>query len=496
MFEILTEEQKRIVNAQDSVIIAESRAGVGKTFTAVAFAKARPNKKILYLTFNKSMQEEAKREFKNIDNVTVLTIHGLAYRSVGYKYKNKLLTSGSYTIKDLNDDLDLQDYTHASILLHHWNKYLTSDYMTLKDYCNEHIKNKKTYNDTLFYIEKLYKEKANPSSDVKVEHNFYLKEFLLHGFDKVNEFNVLLADEGQDFSELAQYIFINSEMEQKLILGDSAQSINSFAGAINALSNVEGVRYSISQSFRIGDLNSYICNMLFLDYTDDKEFCIIGANDNQKTFPFSPAIQPQDLPQSAIISRTNAVVLANAIEMAKLGKYLYFIGGIEGYKLDFYLKMWYFACGLEQRDDTFKKYKNYKELVEYAEEAEDVELLTAINVIKRYNRNLPDYVKMIKEQTVKKEKEANVILSNTHKMKGYTATVPLFLSNDFINPEELDWTMEGMNFDEAPQEQKDKFYKEIKEEINLLYVALTRAKSDLYLSPDVTKYCIKKGLFK
>ena len=73
--------------------------------------------------------------------------------------------------------------------------------------------------------------------------------------------------------------------------------------------------------------------------------------------------------------------------------------------------MWYFACGLEQRDGTFKKYKSYKELVEYAEEAEDVELLTAINVIKRYNRNIPDYVKMIKEQTVKKEKHPYVWLA-------------------------------------------------------------------------------------
>ena len=179
-----------------------------------------------------------------------------------------------------------------------------------------------------------------------------------------------------------------------------------------------------------------------------------------------------------------------------LGKYLYFVGGIEGYKLDFYLKMWYFACGFEQRDDTFKKYKNYKDLVEYAEEAEDVELLTAINVIKRYNKNIPDYVKKIKEYTVKKEKDANVILSNAHKFKGGTVTVPLFIANDFINPEELDWQRQGMNWNNAPEEQKNRFYKETKEEINLLYVALTRAKSDLYLSPDVTKYCIKKGLFK
>ena len=151
----------------------------------------------------------------------------------------------------------------------------------------------------------------------------------MSGFSTVNEYNVLILDEMQDSSTVMQHIFINSKVEQKLALGDSSQSINSFAGAINALENIEGTKYPMSQSFRIGELNSYICNMLFLDYTDDKDFCIIGANENQKTFPFSPAIQPQDFPQSAIISRTNAIVLANAIEMAKLGKYLYFIGGIE-----------------------------------------------------------------------------------------------------------------------------------------------------------------------
>ena len=492
----LTDEQQAIVDATDHIIIAEAVAGSGKSSTAIEFAKARPDKKILYLVFNKSLQEESKKLFKGMDNVDVLTNHGLAYRSVGYKYKNKLLTSGSYSAKDLNDDLDLQDYSHANTLNYHWGRYLLSDYITIKDYCNEHIKNKKTYNDTLFYLEKLYKLKANPMNDVKVEHNFYLKEFFMSGFDTVNEYDVLILDEFQDSNYVMQYIFTNSKCKQKLALGDSAQSINSFAGAINALENIEGTRYPMSQSFRIGSLNSTICNMLFEEYTNDDKFCIVGVNDSQKTYPFSPAIQPQDFDRCAIISRTNAVVLANAIEMSKIGKYLYFVGGIEGYKLDFYLKMWYFACGYEQKDDTFKKYKNYKDLVEYAEEAEDVELLTAINVIKRYNKNIPDYVKKIKEYTVKKEKDANVILSNAHKFKGGTVTVPLFIANDFINPEELDWQRQGMNWNNAPEEQKNRFYKETKEEINLLYVALTRAKSDLYLSPDVTKYCIKKGLFK
>ena len=42
--------------------------------------------------------------------------------------------------------------------------------------------------------------------------------------------------------------------------------------------------------------------------------------------------------------------------------------------------------------------------------------------------------------------------------------------------------------------QVEQFYKSSREELNLLYVAITRAKCDLYLNKDLTEYCKRKGI--
>lgn len=79
----LTSEQLKIINSEGNIKI-NAVAGSGKTTTMLEYAKARPNRKILYLAFNKSVKLEAVKKFKHhgLDHVNVETAHSLAYNTL------------------------------------------------------------------------------------------------------------------------------------------------------------------------------------------------------------------------------------------------------------------------------------------------------------------------------------------------------------------------------------------------------------------------------
>ncbi len=61
-------------------IAVEARAGTGKTTTVVELIKRIPsNKRVLYAAFNKPIKEEVKPRFVGMKNVDVKTLHGVGY---------------------------------------------------------------------------------------------------------------------------------------------------------------------------------------------------------------------------------------------------------------------------------------------------------------------------------------------------------------------------------------------------------------------------------
>src|ERR1700722_9402432 len=92
----LTEEQHTICQAARDLGVGASLkiqafAGTGKTTTLAAIAESLPQRKFLYLVFNRTAADEAK--LKMPSNVMVRTAHALAFRSVGYVYKSRLASS-------------------------------------------------------------------------------------------------------------------------------------------------------------------------------------------------------------------------------------------------------------------------------------------------------------------------------------------------------------------------------------------------------------------
>eukprot|EP00494_Astrolonche_serrata_P031822 UN32091 len=83
---------------QYEIIRINAFAGTGKTTCLLAYARARPWLKFLYVSFNASISAEASKSFP--PNVRCSNIHKLAYRYIGWKYTAKLKVSSNKFNKD------------------------------------------------------------------------------------------------------------------------------------------------------------------------------------------------------------------------------------------------------------------------------------------------------------------------------------------------------------------------------------------------------------
>jgi len=86
----LTEQQQAIIETEGKGLKVEAVAGSGKTHTLLAYAAACPKRKILYLAYNRAMvrEIEARRRKMGLGNVTVSTIHSLAWHGTGGRWRH------------------------------------------------------------------------------------------------------------------------------------------------------------------------------------------------------------------------------------------------------------------------------------------------------------------------------------------------------------------------------------------------------------------------
>ena len=77
---------------------------------------------MLYLAFNKSIQEEASQTFP--PNVVCRTTHSIAYRRVGIKLKHKL--TQNMRISDVKSFLNTPNWTLVNDAIKAFNNFLTS----------------------------------------------------------------------------------------------------------------------------------------------------------------------------------------------------------------------------------------------------------------------------------------------------------------------------------------------------------------------------------
>ncbi len=482
----LTKEQYDIINSTGNIKI-NAVAGSGKTTTVIEYAKARPkNSKILYLAFNKSVKLEAVKKFreKGLSNVIVETAHSLAYKNIVFKHNFKVRNQGfrTYEVAEL---LNLQGNgeKHTKyIIANHIKKFTAyfcnSNKTKIKDlnYLDIVSDSKaKTFVTTFYnYIERqtrLLLSKMD-KGEIEITHNFYLKKFQLSN-PKLN-FDYILFDEGQDASPAMLDIFLKQKAT-KVIVGDTHQQIYGWRHAVNSLEKTDFKTYHLSTSFRfsqdIANLAMKILN--WKNILDDYEPLFITGKGENKEHKVK-----------AVLARTNLGLLLKAIEYVtekKKTKPIYFEGNINSYAYADEGASLYDILHLYNKknrlikDKLIKKMKDLDELEDYIEKTEDMQLALMIEIVREYGNELPNIIKKIKSKHIENdEKEkAEIIFSTVHRCKGMEYDA-IQLVNDFITEEKLEKLKED-------KKSGDINISKINEEINLLYVAVTRTKNSIHI---------------
>lgn len=477
----LTEQQKEIIVSKEDRIKVSALAGSAKSSTLYYYAKERLFKKILYIVYNTAMKNEAMNSFGKLRNVIVKTIHGLAFGYVGMYYKHKLTLN--YNAVDVMKDLKLEwnskNQELAVQVYEMMKEYMLSDVKKFEDLeIYKDDMDNKYRNKIIMLCEKLWELKKDYNSNVKVEHDFYLKLFQLSKTDLSRKYNIILLDESQDGNLLLLDVLNNSNVKGIVIVGDPFQSLYGWRKASNIMPLFEGKEYKLTTSFRVSQQIANISNLIISDVSDN-DIQMKGFNSKQKIVSKIDKSKPY-----ACLCRTNSYIFAETVDAIENGKKaLFYEGGYNSYNFNNIRDGYYFCCGHETTNPLFNKFKNYKQMEKYAEKVDDLELKAIIRMIEEYGSRIPQLIDSIKNNTTKDKLKADVIFSTIHRAKGQTYSIPVLISDDHFDIEKFF----KKRFVEKDKELNIADYYE---EMCILYVAISRASQDIELSDTLKRYLL------
>ncbi|MBK8522594.1 MAG: UvrD-helicase domain-containing protein [Ferruginibacter sp.] len=486
----LTAEQHAIINSKGDIKI-NAVAGSGKTTTIIEYAKTRPKSaKILYLAFNKSVKLEAAKKFaaKGLRHVTVETAHSLAYKNIVLRHQYKVRPQG-YKTHELAELLGLQgngEKHHEYVIANHINKFIAlfcnSDKLKVQDvnYLETVGDAKaKTFVKTFYHFIETQTRSLLAKMDngeIEITHDFYLKKFQLQ--NPVLPFDYILFDEGQDASPAMLDIFLK-QAATKVIVGDTHQQIYSWRYAVNSLEKSVLAGFDLSNSFRFSaNIASLATKVLSWknEIAETQPVSIKGLGNSKET------------KTKAVIGRTNLGLLLKAIEYVTEKKniqQIYFEGNINSYTYADEGASLYDVLNLHNnrhhliKDALIKSMGCIKDLEEYIEKTEDAQLGMMLEIVKKYGNDIYDIIKKIKEKHVTNDdkEKAEIVFSTVHRCKGMEYDA-VHLVNDFITESKVERQAHDFEKDE-------KKMSKLNEEINLLYVAVTRTKNTLHIPEEL-----------
>lgn len=441
-------------------------AGAGKTSTLVEYTKARAMDQFLYCAFNKSVQVEAEGKFPA--NVMSRTIHSLAYQAIGRKFAN--LGNVPFFLVTKMFGVDVYRATLILRCLENW--FNSADEVVEEKHCPPDTLGRfeKGFESRIVEAaERLWAEMQRGDEKVPMTHSGYLKLYQLSK-PKLN-FDTILLDEAQDTNPVTFDILrMQREEGVRLILvGDPYQQIYSWRGAQDAMSMIECDTKYITQSFRFGNSVASVANKLLSTFFGNK-VPLRGFSIEDRLVE-----KHEEASKVTIICRTNQELFRSADLQANTGRNIAVVGGV-GFEnfMDKLMDVFYLYSGqrsqIKERQVAF--FKSYADLVKFSQDRLDAELGARVNIVNDFKDRTPEAIRRIRSKSVG-EKLCDILLVTGHKSKGLEWH-NVSLADDFA---EL--------FDEQrkPLPIKDNLLP--KDEVNLLYVAATRAQRALRLNGEL-----------
>jgi superfamily I DNA/RNA helicase len=471
-----TDEQLAIVDAarEPADLCVLARAGTGKTSTNVAIAEDQPDRRFLYLAFNKRVADEGKRRFG--PNVTVKTAHSLAFGAVGRHFGARIKTS-PYQIKhDLTDRFATawesaggprdQEQLALYAALQAIDAFTASAASELDD--EEHVAEGPYDRELVGAIARgMWNAMSDPGDWSPVTHDVYLKIWQLALAGEHDAFgantrsisaDMILFDEFQDASPAMLDICIRSGVPT-IGTGDPRQAIYGWRGAVDAFGRVDFPVLPLSVSWRFGSEIATPANDV-LEVLG--ETILIRGRGPSGRVVVNDTARP-----NAIVARTNAGLIGEAIRVVDEGASIHVVGGHEQI-FAWLMAAWELFRWNRTRHPAFAMFASWAALKTASEQPIGRTYKPFVALVEQYRNDVPGILRRL-EGSCAPDDLADVTLSSVHRYKGQEADV-VRMADDFglfCYPNTKPGAFEPYIIDQ--------------EEANLAYVALTRARKVLDL---------------
>jgi F-box protein 18 (helicase) len=446
----ITSEQAKIVNIpvdKDVIVLVQAYAGTGKTRTLVEYAIQNKNKQLLYLAYNKELCDDAKKRFTGLSNVTISTLHSIAYKG------NEECEIKSLEITDI-----VKQYNVSNIQAMKWIREFDK-------YCHkmiEHTEYSKRIWDDMF-----------ENNIFAWTHDAYLKKYQLS--QPTLNFDVIMLDEVQDCNDCILEI-VNQQNIMKLYVGDVYQKLYGFRNVENPFryimhnkrDNDRIIKKRLTYSFRMGFDLMYHVNIFLKQKFKTNDNGFTGCNgSNTILLPYDNTIFEELDEPILYICRFNISVMKLCFKHVLLGKKVYIYG-----------KTFDFDKEIEITNDFIQVSRgNYSEVTHQECKAKSIDSLNQmytelcmsewrqrLSLYLEYGDMLLTYWVQMRSYVTYDVQQANTLISTVHQAKGSE------FDNVYLH-------------DDLTINNTDSLY--------IIYVAMTRAKKRVLLNKVVTNYFIK-----
>ena len=527
----LTREQHAIVNTSrddvnvgTNIVHVTAAAGAGKTTVLQHLAaKLQNNGYITYVVFNRAAAEEAQGKLPQVDCRTCASLAKTTVeKSIGERIPIENDAKGAYV--KLADDVCADDISRLldnvrqesrrrtrKTILHYIAK-------TLLEFLHSDGEKPTTtyYPAIVWHREDAPEGVPRDPGDIYIRCASALWDLIKQGprtFEAIQKVaqlcklklhnNNLLVDEAQDLdgAQLAWLVDQSIVHDKRLwLVGDAAQTIYSFRGVRSSkLASLHNTaHYTLGGSFRFNARIAAVANtVLWLKSLTQpdlwKPYRVRGCGAHGEVTVHSAVGGGEPV---TLITRTRAALLIRACDIGATNPHLALAinggshgdgrGHLRGWgKFLDEVKMFYEvftssrnSLPLEDLDDS--TWDDWRSLVDAIKTRELKKYHPHVMVIDEYGDQALSMVERFRADVVRKAipvDRADVVLSTTHAAKGMEWDI-VELANDFIELAEVEMKHDGSAAFKIPSKGDD---------LNLWYVAVTRAKRKLTIPPKLMK---------
>lgn len=457
-----TQQQKALdVFWNPEHLTIKARAGSGKTTLNEWGCRIKPDGKILNLSFNASVKDEAKKRMPS--NVACKTFHGLAWPTHGYKFKHRL--KWRFQAKRYADRFKVEPMiVHAArATIHRFNSsadlIIDRWHVPRETWAGKPKAEQEAFKEEVVTTaRKLWLLKRNlRDQEMPVDFNDIRTMFRLDGCPGIGSYDKVIVDEAQDVTP-CDVAMIQKIGAPVVYTGDDCQQLYSWLGSIQDLNALASVHKYLTESRRFGpaiaDAANKVLGLLKLNAPP-----LVGLG--------GPSKLSLDPPKGrhTVLCRTNTGLLAEALEAIRKGQSIHVVGKLME-STSLLESGYYLSIGDKERvtHPSLLSIADWTEVEHLKEHDPDLSVLW--NQVEKYGSSIPHFCQELREAGEAPAHKADLIISTVHKAKGAQWPEVKLSSIDF--PKLVYYS------------EKERKHQVKRFEVYIYYVAVTRAINVLY----------------